>query len=366
MTATIEKPTPVNVAPASEATSKGSQTRTAVYIRKHGAPELLSVETEAVPQPKAGEVLIDVKATGVNFADVMARQGVYRDAPPAPFVPGYEVAGTIAALGEGVTEFAVGQKVMALCDFGGYASQVVAQTHGVFALEDGDDFVEAAAIPVNFVTAWHCIFRSFGLVPGDRALVHAAAGGVGLAAVQMLKSKGVEVFGTAGSEAKLEALRAHGVDHPINYRTEDFEAAIRKIAPEGIDLILDSIGGSYHKKGRRLLRPGGTLVAFGVASFNAQNGKRSYLSLLKGVLATGLINPLGHLMQSKGFVGANLKRLGDGHRSLLRYEMEQVIAGWRRGDWKPVISKTFPLAQAAEAHAFLQGRHSIGKVMLTV
>lgn len=337
----------------------------AVTIRRFGGPETLVAEETPDPSPGAGEVLIDVAASGVNFADTLARQGLYRDAPPLPFIPGYEVAGRIAALGPGVTAFEVGQPVLAFTNFTGYASRAVSPARGTFPLEEGDDLVEAAALPVNFVTAWHSIFRVGGVKEGDRVLVHAAAGGVGLAAVQMLKHAGAVIFGTAGGPKKIEVLEAHGVDHPIDYRAVDFERAVRAIAPEGIDLILDSIGGAYHKKGRRLLRAGGTLVAFGMASMSAPTG-RSMLRVLKAVVQTGFVNPLTHMMQSKGYVGVNMKRIGDENPDLLAYEMQKVIEGWRAGHWKPVVAQRFPLAKVGEAHALLESRKTIGKVMLEV
>ncbi|MHC4832018.1 MAG: zinc-binding dehydrogenase, partial [Planctomycetota bacterium] len=350
MTSTADAPTQTETTDAAatdKATSK--DTMTAVYVREFGEPEDLKVEQKAIPEPGANEILIDVAAAGVNFADVIARQGFYRDAPPRPFVPGYEVAGIVSKLGEGVTKFKVGQRVVAITDFWGYAEKAVANEAASVALEDGDDFVEAAALLVNAVTAWHCMFRAFSICPGDRVLVHAAAGGVGLIACQMAKHAGATVFGTAGGPKKVEYLKNFGVDHPIDYKAHDFEEEIKRIAPEGVDLILDSIGGSYHKKGRRILRPGGSLMAFGMASMNAPKG-RSKLRLLKTVLQTGVVNPLSHMMQSKGYVGVNMKRIGELNQDLLAHEIAECAKGWRAGHWKPVLAKTFPLEQAAEAH----------------
>ncbi len=233
----------------------------AVAIRRAGPPETLETIDAPEPSAGAGQVVIRVRRAGVNFADVLARQGIYPDAPKMPFVPGYEVSGVVASVGAGVTGVRGGERVAAFTRFGGYAECAVADARFAVTLPAGMDFSTGAAVPVNFATAFHCLFHTGSLLPGDRVLVHAAAGGVGLAAVQMAKGAGAIVFGTAGSPEKVRFLRAFGVDHPVDYRSEDFVEVVRRATGgEGVDVILDSSGGRTIAQDLRVLRPGGRIV----------------------------------------------------------------------------------------------------------
>ena len=225
-----------------------------IWITKAGPPEVLEVREAPDPEPKAGEVRIRVEATGVNFADIMGRLGIYPDLPPMPVVPGYEVGGRIDAVGTGVEGSWVGRDVLAVTRFGGYADTVCVPTNQVFARPANMSALEAAAIPVNYFTAWQLVVVMGSLKAGETVLIHSAGGGVGIAATQLAKHIGAKVIGTA-SAAKHAELCALGVDHLIDYRTEDFEVRTREITNgHGVELILDAVGGEFLEE--RLSRTG--------------------------------------------------------------------------------------------------------------
>jgi NADPH:quinone reductase-like Zn-dependent oxidoreductase len=340
----------------------------AVVITRHGGPEVLVVEQRPDPVPGPGEVRVAVKAAGINFADLMARSGLYPDAPPPPCVVGYEVAGEIESVGEGVEEYAVGDRVLAGTQFEGYAELVTARTSDILRLPDSLSFEQGAAVPVNYSTAWAGLVIMGGLRAGDRVLIHAAAGGVGIAATQIARKIGAEIFGTA-SASKHEAIRAQGVDHPIDYRNDDFEAVVRELtAGEGIDLAMDAIGPSSFRKDYRLLRPGGRLVCFGLSE--VQSGEtRNVAKALRGLASmTTATMPwwksMAIMNENKGVFGLNMlswwKTEGD-----LKRAMDPLESGLADGSFVPVVSEAFPFDQAAEAHRFIHDRKNVGKVVLT-
>src|SRR6516162_4456834 len=237
-----------------------------IWITRIGPPEVLEVKEAPDPEPKAGEVRIRVEASGVNFADIMGRLGIYPDLPPIPVVPGYEVSGQIDAVGAGVAPDWAGRDVLAATRFGGYADTVCVPIKQVFARPPGMSALEGASIPVNYFTAWQLIVVMGGLKANETVLIHSAGGGVGIAATQIAKHIGARVIGTA-SAAKHAELRALGTDHLIDYRNEDFEARTRQITGgRGVELILDPVGGDSLKKGFRLLAPTGRLGVFGASS----------------------------------------------------------------------------------------------------
>lgn len=335
----------------------------AVWIPRPGPPEVLEVREAPDPQPGRGEVRIAVRASGVNFADVSARLGQYLDAPPFPCVVGYEVAGTIAAVGDGDPEgLAVGQRVVALTRFRGYADQVVVPAPQVFALPERLSFEEGATIPVNYLTAV-LMLRHFAAVrAGERVLVHAAAGGVGMAAIQLCRLAGAEVLGTASS-SKHAALRDAGVAHTIDYRTQDFETEVQRItAGRGVDVVLDATGA--FRKSYRCLAPLGRLVMFGFSTA-ASGMTPSRLSTLAKVLAIPWFHPIRLMNDNRAVIGVNLGHLWD-RIEMLRREMHALLGDFADGRLHAVIARTFPLEQAAAAHRFLQERRNVGKVLLTV
>jgi NADPH:quinone reductase-like Zn-dependent oxidoreductase len=339
----------------------------AVVITRHGAPEVLRVEERPDPPVEAGEVRIAVRAAGINFADLMARSGVYPDAPPLPSVVGYEVGGEIESGGEGVEDFAVGDRVMAGTRFGGYAELVSVRTDQVIALPDGFSFEQGAAFPVNYATAWAALVIMGGLKPGERVLIHAAAGGVGISATQIAKAIGAEIFGTA-SASKHDAIREQGVDHPIDYRNQDFAAEVRRITGGvGLDVIMDAIGPSSFRKDYEILRSGGRLIMYGLSE--VQTGeKRDIPAVLRGLARMPLATmpwwkSLGIMNENKGVFGLNMLTWWDDEG--LDRALEPLQAGLGAGDYVPVVAEAFPFERAADAHRFIAERRNVGKVVLT-
>lgn len=328
----------------------------AVVMRRHGAPEVLQVEERPDPTPGAGEVLIDVRAAGINFADVMARLGLYAAAPKPPVVVGYEVAGTIAALGPGVDGFAVGDRVMAGTRFGGYAERVVTRADNVVPLPAGMSFEEGAAIPVNYGTAVAGLIQYGNLQRGERVLIHAAAGGVGIAATQIARRAGAEVWGTA-SPGKHDAIRRLGVDHPLDYTRSGWERGLPQF-----DVIMDAVGGRSFRTSFRLLRVGGRLVIFG-ASAVVSGERRNLFQALKTVLSMPRFNPIAMMEPSKAVIGLNMLALWDDRGTLGPWiaMLQDMIAD---GTLRPVVARAFPFAEAPAAHRYITERRNVGKVVL--
>ena len=335
----------------------------AVWITKAGGPEVLEVRDAPDPVPGAGEVRIRVHAAGLNFAEVMARQGLYPDAPKPPCVVGYEVAGVVDAVGPDVDGPAVGARVLALVRFGGHAELVCAPIQQVVELPGALGFEEAAAIPVNYLTAYHMLFRVANVRAGQRVLVHMAAGGVGLAVLQLCRTvDGVETFGTA-SAAKHDVLRAEGCTHPIDYRTEDYVARVLDLTGgEGVDVVLDPLGGRDWRRGMRLLRPVGHLIAYGFANL-AGGERRSIVRLARQMSGVPLLTPVGLMDRNRTVSGVNLGHLW-GRPDLLREELDALMALWRSGGIKPRIDGVYPFERSPQAHRRLGERQNIGKVVL--
>ncbi len=334
-------------------------------ITEAGAPDVLKVQDRPAPAPGAGQVRVAVKAAGINFADVMARMGLYPDAPKLPAVVGYEFAGEVESLGSGVDGVTAGDRVLGGCRFGGYAEQVVVDVDQLIPLPDGWSFEEGAALPVNYSTAYAGLVRYGSLHADERVLLHAVAGGVGIAATQIAKQVGAEVFGTA-SASKHAAVRGFGVDHPIDYRSESFVKAVRRITGErqSLDLVMDAVGGSSFRKSFSLLRPGGRLVCFG-ASALVSGEKRSIPTAVKGVVQTPWFNPMRLMPESKAVIGLNMLTLWDAKGSLEEYV--EPLRGWlESGAVRPVVAEAFPLERGPDAHRFIQERKNVGKVVLTL
>jgi NADPH:quinone reductase-like Zn-dependent oxidoreductase len=339
----------------------------AVVIPKHGGPDVLEVQERPDPQVAPGELRVAVKASGINFADLMARSGMYPDAPKLPSVVGYEVAGEVESVGEGVTSFAVGDRVVAGCRFGGYAELVTSAEKDVLPLPEELSFEQGAAIPVNYATAYAGLVIMGGLRAGDRVLIHAAAGGVGIAATQLAKARGAEIFGTA-SASKHEAILAQGVDHAIDYRNEDFEAEVRRLTADGgIDIAFDAIGPTSFRKDYRLLRSGGRLVCYGMSE--AQSGdSRNLPGLIKGLakMTTATMpwwKSLAIMNENKGVFGLNMLSWWDREGSLAR-AIDPLADDLAAGKIDPVVAESFPFDRAGDAHRFLHERRNVGKVVL--
>jgi len=333
-----------------------------------GGPEMFEVLERPDPAVGAGEVRIAVRAAGLNFADTMARVGLYPAAPKPPCVLGYEVAGEVEALGEGVSGLTVGQRVMAGTQFGGQAELAVAQARDVMPMPEHLSFEEGAAFCVNYGTAYAALMIMGGLREGNRVLIHAAAGGVGIAATQVARIVGAEIFGTA-SAAKHDAIKAQGVDHPIDYRNQDFKAEIRRMTNgEGVDVILDPMGPTSFRKDYRILRPGGRLIMCGLSEAMNENGRdmRATLrSLMRMPTSTMPWWNAGRLLnQNRGVFGLNLLSWWRREGGMDRITAP-LLSDLNRKQLVPVVARSFPFEQAGDAHRYLAERRNIGKVVLT-
>jgi len=335
-----------------------------IWIPKAGPPEVLELREARDPLPGAGELRIRVAASGVNFADIVGRLGSYPDLPPMPVVVGYEVAGRVDAVGDGVGSDWLGREVLALTRFGGYSDVVCVPERQVHARPPGMSAEEGAAIPVNYLTAWQLVRVMGGLRADETVLVHSAGGGVGIAAIQIARWIGARVLGTA-SAGKHDALKSLGVDACIDYRTEDFEARVRELTGgRGVELVLDAVGGSSFKKSFRALAPTGRLGMFGISS--AATGKTpSRLSLLRTVAGMPWLqfNPVSLMNQNKGAFGVNLGHLWDEAERVNGW-LEALLGLYREGAIRPVIAERFAFERAAEAHHYIQDRRNLGKVLL--
>ncbi|KAM9780516.1 synaptic vesicle membrane protein VAT-1 homolog [Neosynchiropus ocellatus] len=315
------------------------------------------------PVLKAGEVQVRVKACGLNFADLMARQGLYDRLPSPPVTPGMECSGVVEAVGEEVTDRKVGDKVMVLNRSGLWQEVAVVPASHTFLIPDGMSFEEAAALPVNYITAYMMLFDFGNLRPNQSVLIHIAAGGVGTAATQLCKTvKDVTVFGTA-SASKHEAISQAGVTHPIDYRTKDYVEEVRKISPKGLDIILDPLGGSDTHKAYNLLKPMGRLITYGAANMLAGQ-KKNLIAVAKNWYHQFSIHTLSLIQGNKSVCGFHLGYL-DGEMELVSQAMNTILDLYKQGKVKPRIDSTWHLEQVGDAMRKMQERNNIGKVVLT-
>jgi NADPH:quinone reductase-like Zn-dependent oxidoreductase len=333
----------------------------------NGGPEVLQVQERPDPPVGPGEVRVAVKAAGINFADTMARLGLYPDAPKPPCVMGYEISGTVDALGDGVTGFSVGDRVFGGTRFGGQAELVTVPADQLLPMPERLSFEQGAAFPVNYGTAYAALVIMGSLREGSRVLIHAAAGGVGIAATQIARNAGAEVYGTA-SPGKHEAIREQGVTHPIDYRNDDFEAEVQRLTGgEGVDLVIDALGPTSFRKDYRLLRPGGRLVMYGLSEATKE-GRRDIPGALKSLAKMPLATvpwwkSLALMNENKGVFGLNMLKWWEREGSLDRVT-EPLMADLEAGRLEPVIAASFPFERAGEAHEFIAQRRNVGKVTL--
>ena len=322
----------------------------AVEISRPGGPEVLRIAERPDPVPGPGEVLIDVRAAGVNRPDAMQRAGQYPPPKGASDIPGLEVAGRVAATGSGVTRWREGDMVMALLAGGGYAERVAAPEAQCLPIPEGCSIIEAAAIPETFFTVWTNVFDRGRLQPGESLLVHGGAGGIGTTAIQLATTFGSTVYATAGSDDRCRALEALGAAAAINYRTEEFPDRIRELTDgRGVDVILDIVGGPYMERNLATLAREGRLVMIGfmggtAAAFDARQ------IILKRLTITGSTLRI-RTVEEKGAIARALET-----------NVWPLVA---RGTVRPIIHATFPLDQAADAHRALDAPH-VGKIVLTI
>ncbi|MGH9509548.1 MAG: zinc-binding dehydrogenase [Terriglobales bacterium] len=342
----------------------------AIVVRRYGPPEVLEWREVPDPKPGAGQVLIRVKAVGINFADILARLGVYSGTPKPPFVPGLEIAGEVEEVIPAAQPSAAGpslkpgDRMAALARFEAYAERVVVNAEQAFPIPDAMSFEEAAAIPVNYLTAWQSMFEMGNLRRGDRILITSAAGGVGVAAVQLARARGLITFGNAGP-SKQDFLRQIGVDHPIDYTRENFLDVVRRVAPEGIEMALDAVGGKSYSQSYKCLGPMGRLVVYGFSTVVGPEGKIRYLHGAREMLATPRFHPLKLIDGNLAVIGVHMGKLGR-KSAIMKEQLEEIFRMYHSGQVKPIIGKTFPLPEAAAAHGYIHQRKNVGKVVLVV
>jgi putative PIG3 family NAD(P)H quinone oxidoreductase len=323
---------------------------TAIGIKTPGGPEMLVTEERAVPNPGAGEILVKVAAAGVNRPDVMQRQGLYPPPPGAPDIPGLEIAGEVVALGVGVKRWKLGDRVMALVVGGGYAEYCLA--HESHALPvNGLSMIEAAAVPETFFTVWHNMVERGGLKSGETFLIHGGSSGIGTTAIQLAKALGARVISTASSEEKCAACRKLGADVAINYKTEDFVAATKAATGDkGADVILDMVGGDYIARNYEAAAVEGRIVQIAF-----QGGPKAEVNFMRMMLKR--LHHTGSTLRSRSVADKGAIRA-----AVENHALPLIV----QGKVKPVIYKTFPLQEAAGAHALMETSAHIGKIVLTL
>jgi putative PIG3 family NAD(P)H quinone oxidoreductase len=324
----------------------------AVEIATPGGPDVLTLVERPDPTPAEGDVLIAVAAAGINRPDVLQRRGGYPPPPGASDIPGLEVAGTIAAVGPGVRGWRAGDRVCALVAGGGYASLCAAPAPQCLPVPASLDMVSAAAIPETFFTVWTNVFDRGRLKAGESALFHGGSSGIGTTAIQLAAARGARVFATAGSEEKCRACEALGAERCINYKTEDFAAAVKHLTSgRGVDVILDMVGGGYFGQNMAALAVDGRLVEIGFMGGSASAQLDLGQVLRRRLTVTGsTLRP--RTVAEKGEIAAALRR--------------EVWPLLEQGRVKPIVYKTFPLEQAAAAHRLMESSEHVGKIVLTV
>jgi NADPH:quinone reductase-like Zn-dependent oxidoreductase len=333
-----------------------------LVITRYGPPEVLAVREAPDPPVTPGSVRIRVTAAGINFSDVMARQGLYPDAPKPPCVIGYEVSGLVDAVASGVVSTRIGDRVVATTRFGGQSELVVVPAGNVFPLPDGWSFEEGAAFPVVYLTAHHMLVWVAAARPGETVLVHAAAGGVGLAAAELGRILGLRMLGLASPE-KHEVLRTYGVE-PLDRRDPRWPDAVRRLAPGGVDVVLDAVGGDSWRRGYALLAPAGRLVCFGASELSS-GLRRNLVALAWKALRWPRFGPLALMNDNRAVAGVNVGHLWSAEQ-ILRPQIEALLAYARDGRIRPRVGRVFPLAEAAAAHRYIHERHNVGKVVLSL
>jgi len=329
------------------------------FVDRYGGPERLQLRARPDPAPGNGEVLIETAAIGLNFADLFVRAGVYPRTPKPPFVPGMEISGTVRAVGKGVEDIAPGRRVMAVPLFGGHAEKVIAPANRVFPIPDDVDLVQAAAVPVAFLTAWYALERA-EVAPGDRVVVTAAAGGVGTALLQLLKGRGARTIALVGSETKVPLCRELGASEAGLYGAAD--EILGRLGGGRADAVIDSVGGRLFRRLWRRLDSGGRYVLYGFAAAAGERGVARGKAA-RELLAMGLFSPYGFVQACRTLVGFNLSLLPD-RAGQLRRAAGEIFEAWKAGRIRAILGPRFPFEQLPDAHRALASRRTTGKVLI--
>lgn len=335
--------------------------RAAVLVKNGNPKEAFEIREIQKPTISGVEVLIEVEGFGLNFADVMARNGLYKDAPPMPSVLGYDVVGKVIEVACEEANYLLNKRVVAMTRFGGYAEFAKTDYRACAIISENMDMTLATALATQYCTAYFAAYECVNLFENDQVLIHAAAGGVGTALTQLAKLKGCTIFGTTGSDEKFEYLKNNGVDFPINYRNNDFETELLKLSGDKkLDVAFNSVGGSTFKKDWKLLDKGGRSVIYGAAERSGKKG--GTFATLNLAWNFGIFSPIQMLMNSKGIIGVNMLRIADYKPLTLKRCLEEVVRLTEIGDLKPTSGGTFTIEEIGDAHAFLESRKSTGKI----
>ncbi|MFL5811947.1 MAG: alcohol dehydrogenase catalytic domain-containing protein [Bdellovibrionia bacterium] len=333
-----------------------------IQISRYGGPEVLELVETSSTTVRHNEVKIRVSAAGVNFADLMMRMGLYPEAPPRPFTPGYEISGTVVEVGPAVTSFKPGDRVFGATRFGGYTSETVVPEDQIWKTPANLSDIEAAAIPVNFITAWLALEEMARVRQGDRVLIPSAAGGVGVAAIQIAARAGAKVTGLVGSRSKMDLVRSLGAENVL--LNEEWESMSDAQAGR-YDIMLDAVGGKALKRSFRRTAPVGRVIHYGASGMVRKN-TRSIFTTLKQLAQTPFFHPLQLMKENKGVFGLNVLQVFEPkNRDIAVKSVHQILECFEKGEFRVVIGKTFPLAEASAAHSYLQSRQAVGKVILT-
>lgn len=340
---------------------------TRIIVTHYGGPEALQVLDEECPEPKAGEVRVSVLAAGVSLPDLLAREGVHPETPPLPFTPGWDLVGVVDRLGDGVSEVEPGQMVAALPISGAYAEFVCLAQRELVPVPSGLDAAEAVSLVLNYVTAYQMVHRSAKVRRGQRVLIHGAAGGVGTALLQLGRLTGLEMYGTCSSGAASAVSDLGGI--PIDYRQLDFVNEIHRLTGEGVDAVFDGIGGTHIWRSRQALRPGGTVVAYGLTSSlrggRLASGRSGRRNRLHGIPIFGLYIAGGWLLPGrKRVVPYSIQWLKRLRPALFRQDLIALFDLLQQQKIKPLIAQRFPLAEARQAHELLGKGGVTGKIVL--
>ena len=341
--------------------------QTRIIVAHYGGPDALQVLEEERPEPKHGEVRVKVLAAGVSLPDIMAREGIHPETPPVPFTPGWDLVGAVDRLGGGVSGIEIGQVVAAMPISGAYAEFVCLPQRELVPVPSGLDPAEAVSLVLNYITAYQMLHRSAKVRPGERALIHGAAGGVGTALLQLGRLAGLEMYGTCSSRAARTVSDLGGI--PLDYQNQDFVEEIRRLTDGGVDVVFDSIGGSHIWRSRRALRPGGRVVAYGLTGAlrggRLASGRSGGRHRFRAIAIFALYIAGGWLVPGrKRVIPYSIQTLKRLKPALFRQDLIALFDLLRQKKIKPLIAKRLPLAEARRAQESLGKGGVTGKIVL--
>lgn len=305
------------------------------------------------------DVLIEVESFGINYADIMARQGLYGEAPELPFIPGYEVVGTVIETGKDAQHL-LHKRVVGFTRFGGYATHAITKITAIYEIDKEFNSNDALALATQYATAYYATNYTQTVRKDEKVLIQASAGGVGIALNQICKLAGATTIGLCGSQDKIDFCKQQGFDHVLNYNTDDYLQNITDLYPEGLDVCFNSLAGKSFKKDKNLLNHTGRMVLYGGASRSGMKG--GTLASLKMVWQMGLIIPIGFMMGSKTLIGINMLKVADHKPNIIKHCLEQVFKLYKDQKISPIIQNTYHIDQLNDAHKLIEDRKSIGKV----